>query len=941
MNIRPLKGFAMPFALILGVTGGSLAYAQATSESSDSSGEDEVVLEKFEVTGSRIARLDVETPNPVVSMSAGNIEAMGFPTLAEAVRALPFNSGQALTPTDAGTSFTPGVSSFNLRGLGNNSTLVLVNGRRAVPYASPGFDGNQTVFDLNSIPEAAIDSVDILKDGGSALYGSDAVAGVVNFRMKKNYIGAETSFEVGDYFDTGGMLKRASIAVGTVGAKTTMFTSLSWMEQDSVFSRDLPWSEDADKTDLADGYGRYEVNDGGLEAAGFSSVDEYVAGIGFTNPTDDGWWDNRSSRGFPGYLRPPSGGSFTFDQPTDNPTLANSVQGSNLYNYNETNGLLPEVERMNLFTTIDHEITDHLTLFAELSYSRSDAVTYAAAAPVDIESSRGLDEEDPLVYPAYNPFNITGEDVTTGRRRLVELANRISDVTSDTPRFVVGLRGDLEQTGGFFEEWDWESAVMYSKNTVKNISRNAAVDSRFQQAFNGLTRLGDGSLDWDPTTPLDQRVYFNWFGLNEPAFADYIATNNPEVSTLEYRMLDVKIGGPVMDLPGGQAGVSFGAEHRAEEMSNVRTDLNATANILGGSEGTGFEGSRDLTSFFGEVSLPFHEMVELQVAGRYESYSDDGFDQKIRPKVAGKFQPVDWMIFRASYAESFKAPDLSYLYSAGLTTFSSNQVVDPVTGNVIDQIQVKGGGDPNLKPEITDTYFVGISFEPEGVLDGLSLSVDYFFFDQQNMLAQLSDIYTYAEFLQEEFNGNPTFAGKVTRNPNTNEVLFISDNYANISVAEYKGYDLDIRYTWDTNTMGRFSAGVMATYLDSYSVDGDEQVGGYLVAEWNGNANFYWSYKDWELNAFVVYRGERTRSLSFGNIYTADDQLFLVYDVKAQTNLNLSATYSGFEKTKITLGVNNALNEDPPLDGFDPLGTTPGVNDALPAYWYMRITREF
>jgi iron complex outermembrane recepter protein len=940
MNIRPFKGFAMPLALVMSLAGSSVAFAQATSESDDSSEMEEITLEKFEVTGSRIARLDAETPNPVVSMSAGNIETMGFPTLADAVRALPFNSGQALTPTDAGTSFTPGVSSFNLRGLGNNSTLVLVNGRRAVPYAAPGFDGNQTVFDLNSIPESAIDSVDILKDGGSALYGSDAIAGVVNFRMKKNYVGAETSFEVGDYFDTGGMLKRASISVGTVGAKTSMFTSLSWMEQDSVFSRDLPWSENADKTDLADGYGRYEVNDGGLEAAGFDSVDDYVAGIGFTNPTADGWWDNRSSRGFPGYLTS-SAGRVTFAQPTDNPTLGNATGATNFYNYNETNGLLPEVERFNLFTTLDHEITEHVSLFAELSYVRSDAVTFAAATPVDIESSRGFDQTDPLTYPDYNPFNPTGENITNGRRRLIELPNRISDVSSDTPRFVAGLRGDFEQIGGFFEEWNWETAVMYSKNTVQNISRNAAVDSRLQEAFNGLTRLGDGSFEWNPATPRSDRVYFNWFGNNEAAFGDYISTNNPEVSELEYRMLDFRIDGPLIDFPGGQVGFAFGGEHRAEEMSNVRTDLNATANILGGSEGTGFAGSRDLTAFYGEVSLPFHEKVEVQVAGRYEAYSDDGFEEKIRPKVAGMFRPFDWMILRASFAESFKAPDLSYLYSAGLTTFSSNQVVDPVTSQVIDQIQVKGGGDPNLQPETTDTFYAGVSFEPTGVLEGLSVSVDWFRFDQTNMLAQLSDVFSFAEFLQEEFNGNPTFEGKVTRDPTTNEVLFISDNYANISESEYTGYDFEVRYDWDTNSMGRFSAGLAATYLDSYSVDGSEQVGGYLVAEVNGNASINWAYKDWNVNAFAVYRGERTRSLSFGNIYTANDQLFLVYDVEAQTVLNLSATYHGFEKTKITLGINNVLNENPPLDGFDPLGTTPGVNDALPAYWYMRVTREF
>lgn len=940
MNIRPFKGFAMPLALILGATGSSVAHAQATSESTQTA-EEEIVLEKFEVTGSRIKRLDAETPNPVVSLNAGTIESMGFPTIADAVRALPFNNGQALTPTDSGTSFTPGVSSFNLRGLGNNATLVLVNGRRAVPYAVPGFDGNQTVFDLNSIPDSAIQSLDILKDGGSALYGSDAVAGVANIRLRDNYVGAEATFEIGDYFRTGGMHKKASLSVGTVSGKTSIFTNVAWSEYDSVFSRDLPWSENADKTAIADGYGRYEVNDGGLEAAGFDTIEDYVAGIGFTNPTDDGWWNNNSSRGFPGYVTIPGEGRYTFSEPTDNPTVAGAVPGSNLYNYNETNGLLPEVQRFNLFTSITHEVTDHISLFAELSYNRAESVVYSAATPVDIEASLGLNSGDPLMIPSYNPFNPWNVDITNGRRRMVELPNRIGDITSDTPRFVVGLKGDFEEVGGFFENWNWETAVMYTKNTVDSIDRDYGVDYKLQESLMGLTRLGDGSLTWNPATPLDERVYFNWFGLNEQAFADFISVENPNSDSIEYRTVDFRVDGPLFDLPAGPVGFAFGGEHRREDMEHVVTDLNATGNILAGGEGTSFSGSRDLTAFYAELSVPIHEMVEAQFAGRYESYSDDGFDKKIRPKVALKVRPVDWMILRASYAESFKAPDLSYLYSAGLTTFSSNQVIDPVTNSVIDQIQVKSAGNPNLQPETTDTYFVGVSFEPEGFLEGLSVSADYFFFDQTNLLAQLSDVYTYAEFLQEEFNGNPLFAGKVVRDPVDNAVRFLRDDYENISVSEYKGYDFEIRYAWDTASLGRFSASVAATLLDSYTIDGDELVGTYLTAEWNGNASFYWSYQDWELNLFAVYRGERTRSLSFGNIYTADDSLFLVYDVKAQTTLNAQVSYNGFEKTRITVGLNNAFDATPPLDGFDPLGTTPGVNDAMPASWYVKLTREF
>lgn len=940
MNIVPLKGFAMPLALLMSVGGMASVNAQSVSQSSNTASE-EVVLEKFEVTGSRIKRLDVETPNPVVSINADTIEMMGFPTISDAVRALPFNNGQALTPTDSGTSFTPGVSSFNLRGLGNNKTLVLINGRRAVPYASPGFNGFQSVFDLNSIPDAAIESLDILKDGGSALYGSDAVAGVVNIRLKKSYVGAEGTLSVGNFLDTGGLMKKASLSFGTVGRNTSMFTSISWEENDSVFGRDLPWSADADNTSIAaDDYGHWDAT--GFEASGFSSAQEYAEALGLSQPTADGYWDNRSTRGFPGYLTVPGVGRRTFATATDNPTEATANGGRNFYNYNETNGLFPETQRFNLFTTVDHEINEHLSVFAELSFSRSEATVYSAAAPVDIESSLGLDPGDRMTYPSYNPFNPWGVDVTNGRRRLIELANRINDVTSDTPRFLIGLKGDLESTGGAFEEWNWEAGMMYSKNTVNNISRNAVPDYGLQQAFNGLTRLGDGSLVWDATTDQADRVYFNWFGNNEPAFAEFLAIENPNSASIEYRGVDFRLDGPGWDLPAGQVGFAFGGEHRQEDWENVKTDLNATGNILAGGEGTSSFGSRNLTSIYGEASIPLHEMLELQLAGRYEEYSDDGFEEKIRPKAALKFRPLDWLIFRGSYSQSFKAPDLAYLYTGGTTTFSSNTVQDPVTQTQIDQIQVRVAGNPDLEPETTDTYYAGVSVEPEGRLEGLSISADYFNFKQTNLLAQISDFYGYAEFLSEEFAGNSLFAGKVIRDSTTNAVLYIKDDYANILESEYTGFDFDVRYQWDTNSIGRFSASVSATYLDSYTIDGDEQVGGYLTAEWNGNVSVNWNYKDWGVNVFGVYRGERERSLNFGGPYIGpEDNLFLVYPIDAQLTWNVSFVYNGFERTKVLLGMNNVLNDAPPLDGFDAAGSTPGVNDLAPAFLYLKVTREF
>lgn len=949
MNIRPFKGFAMPLALVLGATGASVALAQSTSESSSS--QEEIVLEKFEVTGSRIKRLDVETPNPVVSINAGTIESMGFPTIADAVRALPFNNGQALTPTDAGTSFTPGVSSFNLRGLGNNGTLVLINGRRAVPYASPGFDGFQTVFDLNSIPDSAIESVDILKDGGSALYGSDAVAGVVNFRIKKNYVGAEASLEVGNYFVTDALYKKASLSFGTVGRNTSMFTSISWSQQEAVYNRDLPYTADADKTGIApQNFGWYDIPEAGYKAAGYNTLDEYTADVfGSKYPTEGGWWDNRSSRGFPGYLAYDFNGNGsissserrTYADPQSAPGATGYKTSPNYYNFNETSGLFPSTQRFNLFSTIDHEISEHLSVFSEISWSRSEGVIEAAATPVDIETSHGLNSGDQLTYPSYNPFNPFGVDFTNGRRRLIELPTRVNDVTSDTPRFLVGLRGDMEASAGFFQEWNWEIAGLYSKNTVDNNNPGAVPDYRMQEAFNGLTRLGDGSLSWDPTTPKADRVYFNWFGYNEAAFADFLAVNNPNQASIEYRGADFRLDGPLMDLPGGQVGLAIGGENRREDFANIKSDLNATGNILGGSEGTSSFGSRELSAVYAELDLPIHKMLEVQLAGRYEAYSDDGFERKVRPKVAVKFRPLDWLIIRGSYAESFKAPDLAYLYTAAQTSFSSNQITDPVTKAEIDQLQVVTAGNPDLKPETTDTVYFGISLEPEGRLKGLSLSVDYFNFDQTNLLAQLSDFYGYTDFISQNYAGNSLFAGKVVRDPVSNQVLYIKDDYANISDAQYKGFDFSAVYTWDTNSLGRFAVSASATKVDSYSLDGNEQVGGHYTAEWNGNGAVNWAYKDFSVNAFVNYRGARLASYHYGEIFGTGDDVTVYWRIKPQVSLNASVSYTGFEKTKILVGVNNVLGTWPPLDGFEPVGTTPGINSVEPAYWYAKITREF
>jgi len=945
--------------LLMSVVLHAQAAAESPAPAPEKAGDEEkelVVLEKFEVVGSRIKRIDTETVSPVVKVHSRDLSLTGFATVGDALRSLPFNGGQAQTPADSGTSFTPGVSTINLRGLGNNNSLVLINGRRTAPYALPGYDGFQTMFDLNSVSEAAIDSMEILKDGGSAIYGSDAVGGVLNIKFREDFTGVRTRLKVGDYFGTGGMLKQASVVAGQVSGNTSVVTTLDWQRRDAVLARDIAYTANADKTAEAHRASpAYRAS--GWEEAGFASEQAYLEAAydqieqdeGWRpsgDPAADGWFDNRSSRGYPGYLSvtfldkdgKPYSERMTYEAPTTSPIAEDAVPGLNPNNYQQASGLFPKQELYSFFTTIKHRFSENLYGFADLMFTRSSALSITAPTPVDLEAENGLTSTTRMYYPASNPYNPWGEDIYNGRRRLVEVANRVSDITSDTPRVVAGFGG---QFAGL-RDWSWEAAGLYARNKVKTNSLGVVPDFRLQQALLGLTRAGDGSLSWNPATPDAERVFFNWYGPNPAEFADFLMTENATSASLELQSVDVSANGSVIDLPAGPLALAVGAEHRREKYANNRTALNAEGNIVSGDEGTSSRGSRKVTSVYAELGIPVAKQFEVQLAGRYEQYSDDGFARSVRPKIGFKFHPLSWLTLRGSFSKSFKAPDLAYLYTSSQTSFESNQMRDPVTGTEIDGLQVVTTGVPTLKPELADTYYAGIAIEPKsGLLKGFSLSIDGFRFEQTNLLAKLGDFYSYSDFLTRAADGDPVFAAKVVRDEQTGEVRHIRDNYDNLSTGFYQGIDIDAAYEWHTGALGDFRVGAAATWVDSVKGNEDEFVGGRTNARWNANGSFAWRFRDWEWNVYGVLRGARTETIDYGPVFGEDDDLYVTYRLRQQFTVNTSVTYRGFRKFEITVGVNNVFDRDPPLDLQEALGTTPGVNDPEPSFWYVAVEREF
>lgn len=950
----------------------------ATTTGTEVRRDDVVQLEKFEVTGSRIRRLDMETVSPVVQLTTANIEAKGFITFSDAIRSLSFNNGQALSPIDAGTSFTPGINTFNLRGLGNNSSLVLVNGRRAAVYAAPGFNGFQSMFDLNSLPEAAIESVEILKDGGSAIYGSDAVAGVLNIKLRKDYQGAQVSLEYGDYFNTSGAVKSASIVAGARSGKASVLVAASWVDQGMIKSSDLYYTRNADLTNVA-----YKANPVfGLTGGGDPYVLPWPGGdVPLADYAYPGylWFDMSSPTGYPGYVAIPTvdgadlySTEYTPPAPTSNPAQEDMIADArHWYNFQDDTSFTDETRNYSFYTRAQYDFTEYLTGALEVGLTHNESRSLSAPTPVTLAAEQGFAIGSKMHIPASNPYNLwagervydpkTGDlvfdgNIYSGGRRLMETGPRINEVTADSPRLLVTLGGKLPEYS-FFHDWTWEVGALYTSNEVTNTNPGAVPDYKLQQALYGLVDDGAGGLTWDANAAdpdnsdydPSQLAFFNWFGLNDERFGNFLATKNPTVYKSKLENFDFRVGGPIAQLPAGDMGFSLGAEHYVQNQSVNQTDLNNTGNIIGGSSGSSWEASRTVNAVYAEVTVPVAKWLEVSAAGRYEAYSDDGFEERVRPKFGAKVRPLDWLIVRASYAQSYKAPDLAYLYAAQTVTYTGAAYNDPVT-NVKSQFEIHVAGDKDLKPETTDTYYAGVAIEPQrGWLKGFGASMDFFRYEQKNLLAQMSEFYTYEDILSGAEAGEEPFVDMVVRDSGPAQtLLYIEDPYTNISERVNQGVDLSFYYMWATNRYGNFRVGMDMTYNDEDKVNGDSILGTPFNRRFNGNASVAWNYRDWDANVSCYYiRGGdyAVGVVSFDEEdypdYPEYGMLYYEYHVKDQYIFNAQVSYKGFWNTRITLSVSNLFNQRPPVDLYSTTGFVTGVNYVLPAFWSLKVTKQF
>ncbi|MBA6389550.1 TonB-dependent receptor [Colwellia sp. BRX10-3] len=839
-------------------------------------------VERIQVTGSHIKRTDMEGPSPLTSLSAEDIANSGVTDLIGLFTKLPM-AGQGTFSTQGNSSdnTSNGGSSVSLRGLGADSTLILVNGRRV--SVSPFANNIDTAFvDINNIPLAAIKRVDILKDGASATYGSDAVAGVINIVLRDDVEGAEVAVKLGDTADGGGKEKNISIVWGNSTEKSSHTFALDYFDREEILYADRDYSKSANQKAL--------------------------------RPNDPFATDFRSSSGFPGTIALASDSTNRMPDTFGNDVCPAEQIVGNLcrYDYAPMMTSVPATERASFIYMGKYEINDNLRGFAELNGQHSKTTIRGAGSPSFNELFMAGDN---INHPfADMPTHEFYQQDLTMRRRMVDIGNREKRVTSDYYRSILGLQGE-------FQDWSWEVAYNYIKSSSTERGVNGFPNSRrTQEAI-------DSGL-WNPFEPSS----------NSQESLDFIETTTARIGKSTSKSFDGKISGSLMEMSHGDLGLAVGFEYREESISDNPDDQFLRGEVFG-TEATQANGSRDNTSIFAELAIPVLDNLEVQVAVRHEDYSD--FGTTTDPKVAFIWQPTESLSLRGSYGTAFRAPSLHQI-GLGNTDESPNLVDDvrcAAVGNINKACEPQEytavlSGNDDLGPEESTSYNLGLIYE---ITDNMDFSVDYYDYDIENVITKDT---------QFKFSTLGADSTVVERLPSTipgdpGEVVRIFDQYENIGNITTSGLDIEANYGLETD-MGDFKFSYVVNYVLSYedarpNADGsmriDTQEGDFEQPEVRWSFNTAWVQGDWNASMAINYIGEFKQDAS-----VATEGM---NDIDSWTTVDTTINYIGIENTTLSIGATNLFNEEPPFAYHDFMGFANSTHNSQGRFVYAKASYKF
>jgi iron complex outermembrane receptor protein len=913
----------------------ALAFA-APAAAQQPAAQDSQQLERVEITGSSIKRIAGQGALPVQVLTRDEIAKTGASSVEQLLQTVSAaTSSGAIATSTASSATTGGISGISLRGLTSLRTLVLINGRRIAPYGI-GFTNDSVSVDVNSIPLAAIERVEVLKDGASAVYGSDAIGGVVNFILRRDFRGAEISGEYGDTTQGGARSKRASGLLGFGSERFNVMLGASYAREEALYGRERDFARSGIRPDVL-----HDVTSGNTFPANVVAVDGSAGG----NPT--------AASGC-------GGGPYASVDP-----LFDSLFGAGFCRFDPSPilALLPETERASLFGSAKLSITSDLEAFVEASYNRNRVRTIIQ--PVPLSDQFVLPPNNPLFnQPPYNTFTALGSSTVllrstspfyptafvqaqTGgptpdllvRYRPAVSGNRDLTDIAEAPRLVLGLRGTAAG-------WDFDSALLYSQSKVRE-------------------QVNDGYPINTKILPLLNSGNVNFFGPN-PADIDaqIRATNfggDAYVVKSSLTSLAGKGSREVLSLPAGPLALALGAEVRKEQYRFDPSPELASGDISGyGGNIALVDRSRDVDAVFAEIDVPIVKGLEANAAVRYDRYQ--GVGNSTTPKVSLRWQPVKQVLLRASAGKGFRAPSLQDLYAPQTTGVTPNGQTDPLRCNTTQsttdcqtQFPTSNGGNAALKPEKSNNYTLGLVLEPT---PSTTVAIDAFKITLKDTIAQgiapdviLGDLAKYGSFVTR---------GPVDPNfPNLpGPIIAIDQRNLQLGETRLSGIDLDLGWRTTAGGAGRFAVNLTGTYFIKYDTQnpdgsftpGVDQINtttGGVVPRWKHYLAFDWTRGPWNVTLAQNYqKGYTDVPGSLEDTDPTTNPGFKPRKVGAYETYDAQVTYAGFKQLKLTLGVKNLFDRDPPYTNSGgnvsfQSGYDPEYADPRGRFVYLRGTYAF
>ena len=912
------------------------------------------------ITGSRIRRDPLSLAAPVTFLDKAAIERTGLSSTADVLQRLPISGGGLNTrnnssgnlgnPPDGG-GVGAGAAQIDLRYLGANRTLVLIDGLRVVPGASAS--GIPSAVDLNIIPNGSIERIEVLQDGAAPIYGSDAIAGVVNIITKKKQRGFDATAQASGFFEKGdGFTQDYALSYGAGSDKVNIVFGGSYTKQDAVFASDRAIS--AFPTPYA------------TQCSGNCSSATVLGRFDIFNPVGGGFLSLA--------LRQQTPGKPIFDplNPNGANTSFKKFGVEDRFNFKPYNYLVTPNERYGGFVNATADFGG-MTANVKAIYNRRQSANQAAPLPLFLGPGAGNGNLlDTISIDASNPYNPFGETLSSGsggspvtydtvRRRLIEGGPRHYDQTVDT-FYLTGTLSGAFHVGD--HKFFWDVNAIEGLNTAKQNFTGNVNALKVQQA------LGPIANCTGPCVPLD---VFGGAGTITPDQYAFIAFTEHDQSKQELTDFTVNVSGDLFELPGGPLGLAAGYEHRYN-YGSFTPDALITAGLGADIPAQPGAGSIKADEVYGELRAPFlkdrpfFKLLEASFAVRYSKYSLFGDTTNL--KAGFLWQPNADITFRGNWAQGFRAPSIGELFG-GNSRFDSpltdpcnnsatlpanvraNCVANGVPGSINyvqdggpgSQISLTTGGNKNLKPETSNSYTAGIVVAPSFLRDRsfskrLVIEASYYDINLQGAIRAVSGDTLLSRCA---LTNDPLSCAAIRRNPVTGNVLNISALLQNIGAITTNGVDLTLTYRSPESGLGSFGLFVAGTYLIKYREIVPATIGFTRVPK-DGTEN---GAPD---QAYPRFKANATADWSLGQVNASATGRYItaVFDaadgVRLTPKFYLDLTF-GYrppvlnDRLQFTIGVNNVLDRDPPPCASCNNGAyDPGTYDTPGRFGFVRVS---